>query len=58
MQVLAKSQEMQTGQGIAGKQGITFHKTVYVPMKHGFVLLHNDKDFEPMERILGLRIQR
>jgi predicted nucleic acid-binding protein len=42
------------------RRGITIRKTIAVIigtfcMEHGHVLLHSDRDFEPMERLLGLR---
>lgn len=45
------------------KKGITVRKTIDVLIatfciEHGFELLHNDRDFEPMEAILGLRVKR
>ncbi len=41
------------------KKGITVRKTIDVLIatfciEHGFYLLHNDKDFDPMEIVLGL----
>lgn len=45
------------------KKGVTIRKAIDVLIatfciEHGFELLHNDKDFEPMEEILGLRVKR
>jgi len=45
------------------KKGITIRKTIDVLIatfciEYGFELLHNDKDFDPMEEILGLRVKR
>lgn len=45
------------------KKGVTIHKTIDVLIatfciEHGFELLHNDKDYEQMEKILGLRVRR
>ena len=45
------------------KNGITIRKTIDVLIatfciEHGFELLHNDKDFDQMEEILGLRMRR
>jgi predicted nucleic acid-binding protein len=45
------------------KRGITIRKTIDVLIatfciENGFDLLHNDKDFDPMEEILGLRVKR
>ena len=45
------------------KQGITVRKTIDVLIatfciEHGFVLLHNDRDLDPMESILGLQVMR
>ncbi len=45
------------------KKGVTIHKTIDVLIatfciEHGFELLHNDRDFEPMEAILGLQVKR
>ena len=44
------------------KQGVTVHKTIDVLiatfcLEHGFELLHNDRDFEPMKEILGLQVK-
>jgi len=43
------------------KKGITIRKTADIIIgtfciEHDLLLLHNDKDFEPMEKHLGLRI--
>jgi predicted nucleic acid-binding protein len=45
------------------KMGITIRKTIDVMIatfciEFGFELLHNDRDFDPMEDVLGLRIKR
>jgi len=45
------------------KMGITIRKTIDVLIatfciEYGFELLHNDRDFDPMEEVLGLRIKR
>ena len=45
------------------KSGITIRKTIDVLIatfcvENGFELLHNDKDFDQMEEILGLKILR
>ncbi|ADY12521.1 type II toxin-antitoxin system VapC family toxin [Sphaerochaeta globosa] len=45
------------------KKGVTIHKTIDVLIatfciEHGFGLLHNDKEYEQMEKILGLRVRR
>lgn len=45
------------------KKGVTIRKTIDVLIatfciEHGFELLHNDKDYEQMEKILGLRVRR
>ena len=45
------------------KKGITVRKTIDVLIatfciEYGFVLLHNDRDFDPMESILGLQVMR
>jgi predicted nucleic acid-binding protein len=45
------------------KMGITIRKTIDVLIatfciEYGFELLHNDKDFDPMEEVLRLRIKR
>lgn len=45
------------------RQGITVRKTIDVLIatfciENGFGLLHNDRDFDPMERVLGLRVLR
>ncbi len=43
------------------RKGVTVRKTIDVLIatfcvEHGFELLHNDKDFDAMESILGLRV--
>ena len=48
---------------ILRKEGITIRKTIDVLIatfciEHKFALLHNDRDFDPMEKILGLKIKR
>lgn len=45
------------------KKGITIRKTIDVLIatfciEYGFELLHNDRYFDPMEEILGLRVKR
>ena len=45
------------------KKGITIRKTMDVLIatfciEYGFELLHNDRDFDLMEEVLGLRIKR
>ena len=45
------------------KNGITVRKTIDVIIatfciEKGFELLHNDRDFDPLEEILGLKIKR
>ena len=45
------------------KQGVTIRKTIDVLIAtfciaHDFELLHNDRDYEPMEELLGLRVKR
>jgi predicted nucleic acid-binding protein len=45
------------------RQGITVRKTIDVLiatfcMENGFGLIHNDRDFDPMEQLLGLRVLR
>lgn len=45
------------------KHGITVRKTIDVLIgtfciENGCILLHNDRDFDPMERLLGLRMLR
>lgn len=45
------------------KKGITIRKTIDVLIatfciENNFYLLHNDRDFDPMEKILGLSIKR
>ena len=45
------------------KKGITIRKTIDVLIatfciEYGFELLHNDRDFDPMEEILGLRVKK
>ncbi|HDQ45114.1 MAG TPA: PIN domain nuclease [bacterium] len=48
---------------ILQRSGITVRKTIDVLIatfciENGFELLHNDRDFDPMEEILGLQIKR
>ena len=45
------------------KRGITIRKTMDVLIAtfciaHDLELLHNDRDFDPMEELLGLRVKR
>jgi len=45
------------------KNGVTARKTIDVIIatfciEKGFELLHNDRDFDPMEKYLGLKIKR
>ena len=45
------------------RQGITVRKTIDVLIAtfcivNGFALIHNDSDFDAMERVLGLRVLR
>ena len=45
------------------KKGITIRKTADIIIgtfciEHNFLLLHNDRDFEPMEQYLGLRVYK
>jgi len=45
------------------KKGITIRKTIDVLIatfciEYGFELLHNDRDFDPIEEVLGLRVKR
>jgi len=45
------------------KKGNTNRKTIDVLIatfciEYGFELLHNDRDFDPMEDVLGLRVKR
>jgi len=45
------------------KNGITVRKTIDVIIGtfcivNGFELLHNDRDFDPMEKYLGLKVKR
>jgi len=45
------------------KNGTTIRKTIDVIIAtfcivNGFELLHNDRDFDPMEDLLGLRVRR
>ena len=45
------------------KQGITIRKTIDIfiatfCIENDFQLLHNDRDFDPMEEIIGLRVRR
>ena len=45
------------------KQGITVRKTIDVIIatfciENGFPLIHNDRDFDPMEEILGLIVKK
>ena len=46
---------------ILWKRGVTIRKTIDVIIatfciENGFELIHNDRDFDPMERFLGLKI--
>ena len=48
---------------ILRKKGITVRKTIDVIIgtfciENGFELLHNDKDFDPLEKYLGLKVKR
>jgi hypothetical protein len=48
---------------ILRRKGITVRKTIDVLIatfciEHGYELIHNDRDFDPMERVLGLRVLR
>lgn len=48
---------------ILRRSGITVRKTIDVIIatfciENGFELLHNDHDFDPMEKILGLQVRR
>lgn len=45
------------------KYGVTVRKTIDVIigtfcLEKGFELLHNDRDFDPMEQYLGLKVKR
>jgi predicted nucleic acid-binding protein len=45
------------------KSGITVRKTIDVLIatfciENGFQLIHNDRDFDPMEEYLGLRVKK
>jgi predicted nucleic acid-binding protein len=45
------------------KKGITIRKTIDVLIatfciEYGFELLHSDRDFDPMEEVLGLKVKR
>lgn len=45
------------------KKGVTIRKTIDVLiatfcLEHGFELLHNDKDYDSIEAILGLQVKR
>jgi len=45
------------------RQGVTVRKTIDVLIatfciENGFGLIHNDRDFDPMEQLLGLRVLR
>jgi len=45
------------------RQGITVRKTIDVLIatfciENGFGLIHNDRDFNPKEQLLGLRVLR
>lgn len=45
------------------KNGITVRKTIDVIIatfciEHGFALIHNDRDFDPMEQYLGLKVKK
>ena len=48
---------------ILRRSGITVRKTIHVIIatfciESGFLLLHNDRDFDPMEDLLGLIVRR
>ncbi len=48
---------------ILKRSGITTRKTIDVIIatfciENGFELLHNDRDFDPMEELLGLKVRR
>ncbi|HHE40775.1 MAG TPA: PIN domain nuclease [Candidatus Cloacimonetes bacterium] len=48
---------------ILRKNGVTVRKTIDVIiatfcMENSFELLHNDRDFDPIEEILGLQVRR
>ena len=48
---------------ILRKNGVTVRKTIDVLIasfciENGFELIHNDHDFDPMEKILGLRVKK
>jgi predicted nucleic acid-binding protein len=48
---------------ILQRSGITVRKTIDVMIatfciENGFELLHNDRDFDPMEELLGLKVRR
>jgi hypothetical protein len=48
---------------ILRKKGITVRKTIDLMIatfciENGFELLHNDRDFDPMENILGLQVRK
>jgi len=48
---------------ILRKKGITVRKTIDVLIatfciENGFDLIHNDRDFDPMEHVLGLKVVR
>jgi len=45
------------------KKGVTVRKTIDILIgtfciEHGFELVHNDKDFDPMEQYLGLKVRK
>lgn len=45
------------------KSGITIRKTIDVIIatfciESGYELIHNDRDFDPMEDLLGLKVKR
>lgn len=45
------------------EKGVTVRKTIDVIIgtfciEKGFELLHNDRDFDPMEKYLGLKVKR
>lgn len=48
---------------ILRKNGITVRKTIDVLIatfciENGFELIHHDHDFDPMEKMLGLKVKR
>ena len=62
---IGKTIALQSAQNfrILRRSGITVHKTIDIIIatfciENGFELLHNDRDFDTMEKTLGLQVRR